>query len=558
MSKNTRIVHTLYDKDGRPYCESITSLTDNTVRAKCVLPPHKVIPILFVPGIMGSNLVTTDEKAMGYCGLMTKDSETGKNVGIAWYPDDLGWVRRFAPASGSKRQVILDPAHTHVDNLSPVTKSSNALFDEAPKSVQKNWLDEFKRRGWGTIMLTSYGKLLHELEYSLNRIYQDGQVTDTWTSLLDTQGNKNWGSMQGFERLAKNDLFKASDYWYPVYAVGYNWLQSNEQAGKFIADKINTVITNYQKLGYTCDKVILVTHSMGGLAARAAAHPQMGNASDRILGVVHGVQPATGAATAYKRVHAGFESSRNPVDAIVARTLGWSGVEVSTVFANAPGALQLLPCKLYPNEWLRISRDSKRDPAQDVLKLPKTDPYEEIYREKKQWWRLMDPALIDPAGVTPALKDAWTNYLKQLALAEDYHDTLKDYYHPTTWVYYGADPKHKTWGYVRWFPLTESYESNDDLVNAHVKNDDRLGTVVLESPPNKPEYRNYVPWWKHRIEGPASPGDDTVPEESGRAPAKRAKFITAMTGFDHQGSYANPHVQAITKYCIAKIAQGAT
>jgi hypothetical protein len=562
MNTQTRIVHTLYDKNGQPYCESITSPTANTVRAKCILPPHKVIPVLFIPGIMGSNLVTTSADVIRK--KLTRpvkdpESRTGAMVGVAWFPDDTGWAFSFGGKHGKERQLILDPAQTHVANLSAIPNGTNALFDKAPKSVQTNWKEEFKRRGWGTVMLSSYGKVLHELEYSLNRIYQNGQVSDAWTDLLASQGNKQWGAMHGFDKIAENELFKAADYWYPVYAVGYNWLKSNEDAGKYIAGKIDKITGDYRKLGYTCDKVILVTHSMGGLAGRAVAHSAMGKAESKILGIVHGEQPATGAAAAYKRVHAGFEASLNPIDAIVARTLGWSGAEVSAVFANAPGALQLLPCKLYPKEWLHISRDGKGEKAQDILKLPKADPYEEIYREKDQWWRLMNPDLIDPAGITPSLKSSWTTYIKQLALAEDFHDTLKDYYHSNTWVHYGADPKYKAWGILRWYPLsTISYVSNNDLVNAHLKQDDQLGTLVLEPPIIKQKHDAYVPWWNHRIEGAASPGDGTVPEESGRAPSGKVKFISAMTGFDHQGSYKDGNVQVVTKYCIAKIAQSAT
>lgn len=550
MSTPTRIVHTLYDKNGQPYCESITSPTENAVRAKCILPPHKVIPVLFIPGIMGSNLVTTSADAI----------KAGAKNGIAWHPDDTGWAVDFAThKSASNRQLILNPTQTQVADLSTIPDSKNALFDSAPKAVQANWIKEFKRRGWGTIMLSSYGDILYELEYGLNKIYQDGKVSAKWSTLLQSQGTQ-WGKMQGFVRLEQNELFKAADYWYPVYAVGYNWLQSNELAGQYVAQKINDTISHYKKLGYTCDHVILVTHSMGGLVARAAAHPDIGKASERILGIVHGVQPATGAAAAYKRVHAGFEAGLNPIDAVVAKTLGWSGAEVSAVFASSPGALQLLPNKLYPKEWLRMSRKGQGDNAQDILKLPLADPYAEIYREKDHWWRLMDPKLIDPAKIIAGNGGIpWTIYIKQLSLAESFHDKLGDYYHPSTWVHYGADPKHKAWGKLRWSPVSDiAYASDDDLRNANLKDDDLLGTTVLEQPKSQQKVGAYVPWWNHKIEVPASPGDGTVPEESGRAPAAKAKFITAMTGYDHQGSYGDTHVQAVTQYCIAKIVQSAT
>ncbi len=561
MSTQTRVVPTLYDKKGEPYCDSCTSQCEDTVRAKCILPPHKVIPVIFIPGIMGSNLITTNPKAIE-AGAMTIDEKVkkpGPQKAIVWHPDDSGWALKFKGLKADKRQVIMDPDQAEVGDLSDVPDSKHGYFATAPKEAQANWKQEFKRRGWGTVMLAAYGDVLFWLEYGLNQMYQNGDISFVWRTLLGEQG-KQWGEMKGFSPLSETELLKAADYWYPVHAVGYNWLKSNEDAGTYVAGKIAEFIANYQKLGYDCSKVILVTHSMGGLAGRAAAHAAMGKASASILGIVHGVQPAIGAATAYKRVHAGFEASWNPMDVIVAQTLGWSGKEVTAVFAGAPGALQLLPTKLYQKEWLRVSREGKGDKANDVVKLPQSDPYQEIYREKDQWWRLIDPALIDPSGMIAEIpKDPWLEYRRKLAIAEGFHDTLKDYYHPSTWVYYGADPKHKTWGKVRWVPLSHiSHISDDDIRDANLSNDDRQGMLVLEIPKAKQERGRYVSWWNHQIEPPLSPGDGTVPEESGRAPEGKVKFIARMTGFDHQDSYKNRAVQALTMYSVAKIAQDAT
>src|SRR5690606_39018943 len=108
--------------------------------------------------------------------------------------------------------------------------------------------------------------------------------------------------------------------WFPVHAMGYNWLQSNMDSGINTASRINSLIKKYQELGFQCEKVILVTHSMGGLVARAVVHPEMGNISDKVLGVIHGVMPAIGAGTTYKRMRCGFEG-----DNVAARVLGATG-----------------------------------------------------------------------------------------------------------------------------------------------------------------------------------------------------------------------------------------
>lgn len=57
-----------------------------------------------------------------------------------------------------------------------------------------------------------------------------------------------------------------------------------------------------------CNKVIIVTHSMGGLVARSAC--VLHGAEGKVLGVIHGVQPSVGSPAAYWRMKAGFERPR--------------------------------------------------------------------------------------------------------------------------------------------------------------------------------------------------------------------------------------------------------
>jgi triacylglycerol esterase/lipase EstA (alpha/beta hydrolase family) len=58
--------------------------------------------------------------------------------------------------------------------------------------------------------------------------------------------------------------------------------------------------------GRKCEKVILVTHSMGGLVARYYSELLDGDFGQKnILGIVHGVMPDRGAPMAYKRMKAG-------------------------------------------------------------------------------------------------------------------------------------------------------------------------------------------------------------------------------------------------------------
>jgi pimeloyl-ACP methyl ester carboxylesterase len=223
----------------------------------------------------------------------------------------------------------------------------------------------------------------------------------------------------------------------PVYACGYDWRASAEAGGKRLAEKVHEIRKTY---GDACKQVILVTHSMGGLVARSAC--KLSGLAPHVLGIVHVVQPATGAPAAYWRLKAGFER-KGFIDP-VAYTLGTDGREVTSMLANMPGGLQLLPNREHrTNEgspaWLKlISEDGK------VTALPqKGDPYEEIYREEKGEWRLIRwkeyIAGHKPGAAGPEeASRAWSRFRGHLKNAERFHAALGDYRHPLTHHIYGT------------------------------------------------------------------------------------------------------------------------
>jgi hypothetical protein len=45
-------------------------------------------------------------------------------------------------------------------------------------------------------------------------------------------------------------------YLFPVHAVGYNWLQSNVDSAKALAERIDKIINDYKASGRKCEKVI--------------------------------------------------------------------------------------------------------------------------------------------------------------------------------------------------------------------------------------------------------------------------------------------------------------
>jgi hypothetical protein len=62
MSKlQERHISVQYDNRGNPYWQSITSPPANSV-GMCYMVPDRIIPVIFVPGVMGSNLIGTGKQ----------------------------------------------------------------------------------------------------------------------------------------------------------------------------------------------------------------------------------------------------------------------------------------------------------------------------------------------------------------------------------------------------------------------------------------------------------------------------------------------------------------
>ena len=75
MSEPIRRVPVEIDAQGQVKAQSVTSPIRFGVRAGVGVPPSKIIPIVFVPGIMGSNLKTKASK-----GKVRLDDPAGKHL----------------------------------------------------------------------------------------------------------------------------------------------------------------------------------------------------------------------------------------------------------------------------------------------------------------------------------------------------------------------------------------------------------------------------------------------------------------------------------------------
>jgi hypothetical protein len=370
---------------------------------------REAIPIIFVPGVMGSRL-----KRAG-----TSGTGTGRDglPNLRWDPAAGFLYSNFSGCEPAHRKAMLigdsfSSGYLEVDNATPVGDGFQGIMEE-------------------------YREFLLQLR--------------SW----------DWGAL-------------GRAFVFPVYGFGYNWTDSNRESGRLLAQRIDAIIDEARAQVGLCEKVILLTHSMGGLVARSAC--LLHGAQGKVLGVVHGVQPANGSGAAYWRIKAGFEGDWI-VGRLTSRFLGSSGPHTTVLLGNGPGGLQLLPNKRYRTShglraWLQV-----RGGARDAPTLPSSDPYAEIYRVRAQvtepagsgpssnaYWGLVDPALLTPevvgraAGPTsgaaaatmhaPTLDDvaesaagpdaAWDRYLGYVAEAEAFHDDLAGRQHPATWTFWGT------------------------------------------------------------------------------------------------------------------------
>ena len=482
----------------------------------------------------------------------------GSTLATAW---DFAWS---GPAARQRR---LNPRTTQVDPRGDikvemvVPQATDDHPDAPPITVSRTssgiTTAEARLRGWGELHWDSYGSFLIHLNDRFRAISaEQARMAEFVRNAAGTLGEDEQPRLEGIARAI-------SRYQFPVYACGYNWLQSNYLSAEGIKARLPGIRRRAESVhGGPVRGFILVTHSMGGLVARALAtlHSEVS-----ILGIVHGVMPADGAAATYKRIRGGFEG-------VTQLVLGRNAREVAPVLGNAAGGLELLPNKRYGAAWLKgeiqaieqIASSSiypgvapptiVRGDSAAVALAPGGDPYLAIYRNQTVWYRLIaDKRWLDPAGLNGDSDGAWATFETALDEAEFLHDGLQQAnggYHTRTYAYWGADAKQPAWGDVVW-----KCESFDGLAltafsGARAVSDNTNGRVQLHG--------NEGLFWVN-LQPPEEAGDGTVPLRSGRGPLGQAgvrtcRELSDMGKQDHQMSYENAAAREYTEYGILSIA----
>ncbi|PRP99330.1 esterase/lipase family protein [Enhygromyxa salina] len=216
------------------------------------------IPIVFVPGVMGSRLHFP-------------------SINCYWDPD----------------HTITRMTHWLTSSAERVRREF-ALSNPAVVMTVGDDLDAQQReRGWAGVAWDFYGSLLEHLS------------------------EQRYGG-----------------YHTPVYAIGYDWRQSNNDSGDAICRRLEEILAAEQ-----AERFILLTHSMGGLASRAGLHRNPAVAA-KLAGVCHIAQPVTGAAIAVRRMFTGATYGSDGVAMML--LLGNNRKKYQTICSAMPGPMQLL------------------------------------------------------------------------------------------------------------------------------------------------------------------------------------------------------------------------
>lgn len=528
-----------------------------------------VIPVIFVPGVMGTRLKNTDgEKVwdpddlsfmLFEYGLWTIDPAAKKEkvVGGTEYdpdflvPDEDDLAHNVAAALDKPALAAAGDVITRGDELSSILIDLGVMqfvFDclkkmgvidqnKRPEEVDdwKGWTDFesfLAKREQAEVLFNKAGASLLE-----GRLPEGAPSEDVLGKLAEVVergwGSLYWGGYGPFIRafqskveaavkagvqqraanLPENEVDQlAARLQLPIYGFGYNWTNSCRTSGEKLAAYIDDVIERYQEMSkVTCEDVILVTHSMGGLVARSAC--KVHEAEESVRGVIHGVQPALGAAAMHWRSKCGFRRASVPQlaeesdiqpealesflngeeegselfgpdaladaegapkgsevllanveGAVASGVLGADGHEVTALAGNLPGLLELAPTHQYRTHagetaWLKVIDETGKAADREV-ELPKENSYEEVHAAKfdeQTFWAMVKPELLVPEHPDDqaAVDAAWERYEKLVDQARAFHEDIADYAHPRTFNFYGGGDPIRRMGSVLGFDGSE-------------------------------------------------------------------------------------------------------
>lgn len=514
-----------------------------------VCPKDVVVPVILVPGIMGSRLKNSsgdrvwdpDDKAfmVWHYGL-----SAGTVPGLDVFR--LRERSNVRQAAASRKANLIGGAEFNKNFLKPMEFSEH----DAISNVSTGFWGSQVERNWGSASQDSYGPMLQAFEGTFqDKLNEVVQQTNPQFNLVEM----------------------------PVFALGYNWSQSNDDSGKYAAEKIKEWVGKAKQrasdLGGQCPGAIVVTHSMGGFVTRSAA--KLHGAEGDIFAVIHTVMPTDGAAAAYKRFHFGFENPGISAGAEMGGyvVLGRQGALVTAILGHMPGGQELLPNKRYKDnrgqtKWLTIHQPDRNLVGRMVSgegtfqELPNANPYTEIYRREDRMYRAANPEWLFPEGMSSSNPNvsAFDAFVEINEVAEAFHDALigSGDFHEVTYLCYSADPSLKTYDRIDWRPdkwFGSLGSSIDEQTVSTDRTDDYRRENLIFGDESDKEVSGGTFGVDFKIDVAAGAGDMTVPASAGRFvdAVPESRRTAHFSGYMHEPALKAPSVQAWVQEKMAEV-----
>jgi hypothetical protein len=269
--------------------------------------------------------------------------------------------------------------------------------------------------------------------------------------------------------------------------------------------------------------------------------------------------------------------------------LGTNGEEVTALLGNMPGGLQLLPSQDYKDnsgsaQWLQFKAGDSDSGGVLEKARPFGDPYEEIYKNEKSYWRLVNKPFLAP-GSKPAGAQktnpqdlAWKQCKLFLDNAKEFHAKAGLKPNVDTQSFHGSGTDHATsdkiiyrvtkepGGFMRFgkgLAKAVTMATVGAVAGPLVAGGAMVADAVTDSE-----------WWQSRggfkarftqggnaynsaLQPGDGGGDGTVPESSGKALSPNQAF----PGVEHEPAYRDAAVlkftiESIEKFCLGKLKKG--
>jgi len=184
------------------------------------MPANTVVPVIVVPGIMGTNLRAKRNPRLGW--RQDELNELAAPGEAVWRPPNgkgNGWREssRWDQRTPADRQRFFNAASLEVDDGGPIN------FPDVQDEYLLNEAD-VRERGWGEVHADSYGTLLYTLQTQLNQTFEFDDKTKKravhthWKAVMACEP-RQWG-VRDFAPLTEAQLEKHASITIPSTASG--------------------------------------------------------------------------------------------------------------------------------------------------------------------------------------------------------------------------------------------------------------------------------------------------------------------------------------------------